>query len=270
MNEVATKKKQEVGAVSALEEFAGQGSEYVTAKDTKLPILKLINANSPFTNQNDAKFNKDAKVGDIFNEITGSLYNGNQGILVVPCLFINTLNEWADRGISPGRPSAMYKTLAEQVEAVGKTTRGDDNKDRLQNGNYIEDTGNHFVYILNDKYEPVEQALVTMKSTQKKISRLWVSMIQSRRLEGKKGFFTPPSWGTVYRLKSVQESNNKGSWIGWNITFDSYLNKPGQDKTLGLTKAFYKSAMESDIFGKVDFDEKPQATVEQTKDDVPF
>ena len=80
MNEVAMKKKQEVGAVSALEQFAGQGSEYVSAKDTKLPILKLINANSPFTNQNDSKFNKDARVGDIYNEITGSLYKGSEGI----------------------------------------------------------------------------------------------------------------------------------------------------------------------------------------------
>ena len=269
MNEVAMKKKQEVGAVSALEEFAGQGSEYVTAKDTKLPILKLINANSPFMNQNDGKFNKDARVGDIYNEITGSLYKGHEGILVVPCLYVNTFNEWADRGASPGRPIQISRDPA----IMKQTQRGDDGKDRLSNGNYVEDTGNHFVYILNNKYEPVEQALITMKSTQKKISRLWNSMIQSRRLEGKKGFFTPPSWATVYRLISVKESNNKGAWIGWQVSFDSFLNKPGQEKTLELTKDFYSSAMQSDIFGKVDFEsEKPQATVEKplVKDDVPF
>lgn len=48
------------------------------------------------------------------------------------------------------------------------TSRGDDGKDRLENGNYVEDTGNHFVYILNKDYEPIESALITMKSTQKK------------------------------------------------------------------------------------------------------
>ena len=65
MNEVSIKKKQAVGAVSALEEFAGQGSEYVTAKDTKLPILKLIGANSPFTNPKDSIYNVNEKVGNI-------------------------------------------------------------------------------------------------------------------------------------------------------------------------------------------------------------
>jgi hypothetical protein len=57
------------------------------------------------------------------------------------------------------------------------------------------------------------------------------------------------------------------------VSFDSFLNKPNQEKTLELTKDFYSSAMQSDIFGKVDFEsEKPQATVEkpQVKDDVPF
>ena len=51
---------------------------------------------------------------------------------------------------------------------MSQTTRSDDNKDRLPNGNYVEDTGNHFVFILDKNYQPVEQALIAMKSTQKK------------------------------------------------------------------------------------------------------
>ena len=144
MNEVAMKKKQAVGAVSALEEFAGQGSEYVTAKDTKLPILKLIGANSPFTNPQDAKYNENAKVGDIYNEITGRLYKGSEGVLAVPCLYVNTFNEWADRGASPGRPVQIHR----DPSILRQTSRGDDGKDRLDNGNYVEDTGNHlFTYL---------------------------------------------------------------------------------------------------------------------------
>ena len=30
---------------------------------------------------------------------------------------------------------------------MNKTNRADDGKDRLENGHYVEDTGNHFVYI---------------------------------------------------------------------------------------------------------------------------
>lgn len=51
---------------------------------------------------------------------------------------------------------------------MAKTSRADDGKDRLENGNYIEDTGNHFVYILDKDGKPLESALITMKSTQKR------------------------------------------------------------------------------------------------------
>tara|TARA_R110002020_G_scaffold5988_3_gene24882 strand:- start:3468 stop:4265 length:798 start_codon:yes stop_codon:yes gene_type:complete len=265
MNQVATKKETLPSTVS-FEEHAGQGSEYVTARDTKLPILKLMSNTSPVLNPSDAKYNESAKLGDIYNEITNSLYRGTKGVLVVPCLYVNTFNEWADRGDSPGRPIQIHR----DSNILRETQRGDDGRDRLPNGNYVEDTGNHFVYLLDDKYNAIEQALITMKSTQKKKSKLWNSMIQSRRLEGKSGFYTPPSWGTVYRLTTVQESNSKGSWPGWSVAFDSFLNKPEHAKTVELTKDFYKSAMESDIFGKVDFDaEKPQAE-KKVKEDVPF
>ena len=162
MNQVATKKENAVQTASALEEFAGQGAENITARDTKLPILKILYANSPVLDESDGKFNEKARQGDIYNEITGSLYKGKDGILVVPCLYINTFNEWKDRGDSPGRPIAIHT----DPSILRQTSRGDDGKDRLENGNYIEDTGNHFVYIVNKDYVPIESVLITMKSTQ--------------------------------------------------------------------------------------------------------
>jgi hypothetical protein len=64
---------------------------------------------------------------------------------------------------------------------MGQTSREADGKDRLPNGNYVEDTGNHFVYILDKDYNPIEQALIPLKSTQKKKSKTWNSMIMTRQ-----------------------------------------------------------------------------------------
>ena len=77
-------KKQDVKlpVVSSLEEFSGQGTEHITARDTKLPILKLIGNTSPVLNPSDSKYNEDAKLGDIYNEVTGSLYRGKDGCIV--------------------------------------------------------------------------------------------------------------------------------------------------------------------------------------------
>ena len=263
--EVQIKKEAATPALINLEQAAGQGTEYVTARDTKLPILKILYANSPVLDESDGKYIETAKQGDIYNEITGSLYKGKDGVIVAPCLYINTFNEWKDRGDSPGRPVGIHRDASILNEAV----RGDDGKDRLPNGNYVEDTGNHFVYILDENYAPVETALITMKSTQKKKSKTWNSMIQSRRLKGAKGFFTPPSWATAYRLKTTKESNSQNSWYGWVIDFDSFLDK--HPNTLESTKGFYESAMKSDIFGKVEFENETKAN-ESTgnKENVPF
>jgi hypothetical protein len=142
---------------------------------------------------------------------------------------------------------------------MSQTNRGDDGKDRLENGNYVEDTGNHFVYVLDKDYIPVETALISMKSTQKKKSKTWNSMIASRRLQGKKGFFTPPSWATAYKLKTTKESNSQNSWYGWVVEFDRYLDDPKLSSTLESTRAFYETAKKSDIFGKVDFGKEESA-----------
>jgi len=141
-------------------------------------------------------------------------------------------------------------------------------KDRLKNGNYVEDTGNHFVFILDKNLVPMEQALIAMKSTQKKKSKTWNSMMQSRRQNGKQGFFRPPTWSTTYRLTTTKESNSQNSWYGWVVEFDQYLNTATHPKTLEMTRGFYQSAMKSDIFGKIDFGQ--EINQEPKKAAVPF
>jgi len=246
-----TKKATNLPAQINLEEMSGQGQEYVTARDQKLPIIKILYANSPVLDESDGKYIERAKQGDIYSETSQNLWKGKEGIIVVPCLYINTFNEWKDRGDSPGRPVKIHT----DPSIMSETTRGDDNKDRLPNGNYVEDTGNHFVFILDKDYNPVEQALISMKSTQKKKSKTWNSMMMSRRAQGKKGFFTPPTWSTTYRLTTTKESNSQNSWYGWVVDFDKYLNAGEHLKVLETTQSFYQSAMKSDIFGKVDYSE---------------
>ena len=264
--DVAVKKEAQVPSIMNLEEHAAQGSEFVTARDTKLPILKILYSNSPVLDESDGKYIETAKQGDIYNEITGSLYKGKEGCIVVPCLYINTFNEWKDRGDSPGRPVGIHT----DASILSQTNRGDDGKDRLENGNYVEDTGNHFVYILDKEYNPVETALITMKSTQKKKSKTWNSMMQSRRLKGKSGMFQPPSWATSYKLTTTKESNGNNSWYGWVVEFADYLNKPEYAATLEATKGFYESALKSDIFGKVDFGKEETTQNKTDNASVPF
>ena len=260
------KKEAHLPANFNLEEAAGEGQEYISARDVKLPILKILYANSPVLDESDGKYIASAKQGDIYNEVTGSLWKGKEGIVVVPCLYINTFNEWKDKGDSPGRPIKIHT----DPSIMSDTKRSEDNKDRLPNGNYVEDTGNHFVFILDKDYLPQEQSLIAMKSTQKKKSKTWNSMMQTRRMPGKKGYFRPPTWATTYRLTTTKESNSQNSWYGWVVEFDKFLEVAQFPKTLEITRSFYQSSMKSDIFGKVDFGPAQEATSTNSNKAVPF
>tara|TARA_R100001129_G_scaffold186554_1_gene178836 strand:+ start:2654 stop:3499 length:846 start_codon:yes stop_codon:yes gene_type:complete len=255
---VAKKKSTDVSTntLSDLESFAGQGTENIGARDVKLPIIKVLSRTTPNLDEIEEQYG--AKPGDILNEVTGSFWNSKKGMLVVPCHYVNTFIEWADRGSSEstGAPIQIHRDAA----IMQQTNRADDGKDRLENGHYVEDTANHFVYILDDEYNAVETALITMKSTQKKKSRVWNTMMMSKKLKGSKGFFVPPTWATVYRLTTVKEENSKGQWYGWSITFDRFLDKPTDEATLQSTMAFSDSSKKLDLMSKVDYSEgEPKA-----------
>ena len=260
------KKEAHLPANFNLEEAAGEGQEYISARDVKLPILKILYASSPVLDKSDGKYIANAERGDIYNEVTGSLWKSKEGIVVVPCLYINTFNEWKDKGDSPGRPIKIHT----DPSIMSDTKRGEDNKDRLPNGNYVEDTGNHFVFILDKNYLPQEQTLIAMKSTQKKKSKTWNSMMQTRRMPGKNGFFRPPTWATTYRLTTTRESNSKNNWFGWVVEFDKFLEVAKYPKTLEITRSFYQSSMKSDIFGKVDFGPEQAIASTNSNKAVPF
>ena len=38
------------------------------------------------------------------------------------------------------------------------------------------------------------------------------------KTKGKNGLFTPASFSHIYRLKTTQMSNDKGTWFGWEVS----------------------------------------------------
>ena len=276
MNTV-TKKKESLPTKTkiSLRQSAGQGMEKITAKDQKLPILKLLHSSSPVLEEGNPKYNENARIGDIYNEVTNTLYG--KSIIVVPCFYINTYNEWADRGEGTGRPIVHTKF------DMSKTTRDDQNKDRLENGHYVEDTGNHFCYILDPKtYEPKESVLITMKSSQKKKSASWNTLTTTKTRTDDQGSFVPPLWSSVYKLSTVKVENvQKGhKWHGWSVEFHKWLEEGKDDEIMRTTSAFYEAVSKNDIFGEVDFEsglddaeektEPKQAQVTSQSEDDPF
>ena len=241
MNEEANVvKKEKAGAVaiSSFEIDSGKGLGNMSQDDLALPFLKILGQLSPEVNKRDGKYVKGAEPGMIFNSVTGDLYDGAKGIQVVPCHYKLEYIEWRDRGEGSGAPVAIHSSAS---DIMTKTTRDASFKDRLPNGNYIERTASHFV-IVNG--QTPSTALIAMKSTQIKISRKWNSMMAGIRLKGKNGLFTPASFSHIYQLKTIQQSNDKGTWFGWEVSKIG----PVQDTTLyQQAKTFAENVSKGDV-----------------------
>ena len=241
MNEetnVVKKEKAGAIAISNFEIDSGKGLGKLTQEDLALPFLKILGQLSPEVNKRDGKYVKGAEPGMIFNSVTGDLYDGAKGIQVVPCHYKLEYIEWRDRGEGSGAPVAIHSSSS---DVMTKTTRDASFKDRLPNGNYIERTASHFV-IVNG--QTPSTALIAMKSTQLKISRKWNSMMAGIRLKGKNGLFTPASFSHIYQLKTIQQSNDKGTWFGWEVSKIG----PVQDTTLyQQAKTFAENVSKGDV-----------------------
>ena len=211
MNEVTEKKSAPLPA-NMFEEDAAKGLGAIGQEDLALPFLKILGQLSPEVNKRDGKYVEGAEPGMIFNSVSGDLYDGVKGIDVIPCFYKLEYIEWKDRGEGPGAPVAIYDSSS---DIMSKTKADASYKDRLPNGNYIEKTASHFVIITGDS---PSTALISMKSTQLKISRKWNSMMSGIKLKGKNGLYTPASFSHIYKLKTTQMSNDKGTWFGWEVS----------------------------------------------------
>ena len=211
MNQVAEKKTAGLPS-NMFEEDAAKGLGKIGQEDLALPFLKILGQLSPEVNKRDGKYVEGAEPGMIFNSVSGELYDGVKGIDVIPAFYKLEYIEWKDRGEGPGAPVAIYDSSS---DVMSKTKPDANYKDRLPNGNYIEKTASHFVIITGDS---PSTALISMKSTQLKISRKWNSMMSGIKLKGQNGLFTPASFSHIYRLKTTQMSNDKGTWFGWEVS----------------------------------------------------
>jgi len=252
MNQVAEKKSAGLPS-NMFEDDAAKGLGSIGQEDLALPFLKILGQLSPEVNKRDGKYVEGAEPGMIFNSVSGELYDGVKGIDVIPCFYKLEYIEWKDRGEGLGAPIAIYDSSS---DIMSKTKPDANYKDRLPNGNYIEKTASHFVIVSGDS---PSTALISMKSTQLKISRKWNSMMSGIKMKGANGMFTPASFSHIYKLKTTQMSNDKGTWFGWEVS------KVGPVTDKGLydqAKAFSENISKGSVKAKHGEDKpKDQASI---------
>jgi len=260
---VAEKKSQAVASVTldSLESLSGRGLQNVSTDTMATPRIKILMQLSPELEEIEG-----AKAGMIYNTVTQELYKPDEGLRVVPCYFQLQYVEWADRGQGSGAPINVYDANS---DILMKTKRDDQNKDRLDSGNYVDTCHNHFVLVIGKDDVP-SPAVITFKSTQLKHSKRWNTMMKRQFLKGKNGnLFAAPSFAHIYKWSTTKESNDKGTWYGWNgPTKESVLTElPNGQELLSMALEFEESCRKGER--NVSYEEHETANTTESGD-IPF
>ena len=239
-NEKQVAVKQEAGLPSdaLFEADAILGFENIDQESLALPILKLLQNGSGEAQKRNANYVEGAEPGMFFNTVTRKLYDGDKGIQVIPCHYRLEYQEWADFGTGSGRPENIYPASS---DILSKTTKDANGKDRLPNGNYIQKTSQHFVIITDGS--SAETALISMYSSQSKVSRKWNSMMMSITKNGKDGPYTPPPFSHYYKISSVENTGKGNQWYGYNIV---KVGEVSDANVYKRAKTFYESCRRGD------------------------
>ena len=63
---------------------AGEGTAF-DSSEMQIPFIRIIQAMSPQANKKDDAYIEGSGQGDAFNTVTNDFWNGDDGLVVVPC-----------------------------------------------------------------------------------------------------------------------------------------------------------------------------------------
>ena len=260
MSKAVTKKEDNLP--SAIEdeifETAGDGIDYDTS-ELQIPFLRLAQSSSPQLIKSDPKFISGCSQGDMFNTVTGQFWDGEEGVTVIPCFQETKYLEFIPRDQGGG----FVGEIAPDNPAI-KQAKREGNKEILSNGNELVKSDQHYCIVLDGDIPQL--AIMDMKVSQLKVSRRCKTQIAMQKVKDKSGQLRVPAvYATMWKFKSVEESNDQGTFFNWTFDRVGFV----QDKGLfEEAKKFRESVMKGEAKARAeDIVDQPMATKE---DEEPF
>lgn len=201
---------EEKNALALAEEFFSDDDSLDDFQqgDFLVPYLRILQQLSKELQKGHQKYIKGSEAGQIINSATKQLWDGEQGMYMIPIAFSHRYQAWRPNNGGPaddyGSDDTVYKSL----------TPNDKGKRINAEGCEVTDSCQYFVFVVDPATGQYEMGVVSMSGSQAKKSRSWNSMIANRKLPNGK---TAPMFAYAYKVTTVPESNEQGNWYGWSI-----------------------------------------------------
>lgn len=220
------------GLVSAAQqaqwaEDAGQGAENIGTEDIAVPFIGHVQGLSKQLQENDPKYLPTAKIGSLFNTVTGEVFDSKTGIVVVPAAIqkIVVESEPRDEDGSGGKIVRVYSSRAEAAE-------------NADTGNDLLDGFRVFV-LYQTKTGGWSPAIISFGSKSKVYTmKNWNALLTGLRVPGPGGVpIQPPIFAYAYRITSAQQTFDRGTAAVLKVATEG----PTPDDVYAQAKSFRKA-----------------------------
>ena len=239
-------------------ELSESGFEQTSADDYAMPFLKIIQKGSPEVDEDDGAYIADAKVGMFIDTATKELF---EEVQVIPCFYQRHLVEWRNRDDGGG-------WVGNHPPGAEVGLQRDGSKFLMPNGEtHLSDT-RYFFCLRFDSDGGLTPVVVSFASTQIKKARGWMTRMQ--KMKGVKGdrTFTLPMFANVWKLTTVGESNDQGSWKGYDIELVGPVHDIGMAQQAKQARDMFKES--SDAVKPPEDAESTNSTNAPSEDDIPY
>lgn len=232
---------------------AGAGMEGASQESFAIPFLSVLQKGSPQVDEASGAAVEGAKAGMLYENVTGRLFSGKDGVIVVPCAYRREFLRWGSRSAGGGFKGSFTPEVAAEMRLKGQIVDLDgrlyapmpDGSVNPEKSDRFNDTRNHYVLIVDATTGAWTEALLSLTSTQIKKSKMLMSALASVKLKNGAGqMYTPPTFANFVRVNTVGESNDKGTWFG--VKFE-LLGQVDRAEIYAAAKAFHANIAKGSV-----------------------
>lgn len=206
------------GAPSFLKDLvkadAGKGVS-TAAEDNLVPLIYVLQSNSPQVNKRHESYIEGAEPGDIWlRNASQPIVKGGDGVLFQPCFFQRDIGEWIPRDPDGGGGGFVGRHLEMPSDATEVADEKNPARKRFMSprGTEYVETRNHAGYVVL----PSGLALpynIALSSTGHSASRAWMQLMNTKVIGDDKA----PSWAVLYRIKTRLRTRKTQSWFVMDV-----------------------------------------------------
>lgn len=199
--------------------------------DNQVPLIYIIQANSPQVMRGHPKYIEDAKASDIWlRNDPDPFIDGDQGMNFQCCFFSKDWVEWRPNREGfvtrhPDRPEDAELVMEEREDGTEKEAW------KRPNGNYVVETRYHVGFVHRAGKSP-EPYTIPLSSTGHTVSKQWTT--SQNKIEGGRAEW----YDIIWTLHTVLKQKGENSWYMYEVAFNRWATDEEAEEGKNLYDAF--------------------------------